>query len=193
MVVDEAVLALTGYRLPDPLDVFYARRGGRRLGLPAPRRTCCSARPDELAPPRAGGRSEQAVAGWRASRRWRPRRCRRWPRRADDARARRWRPRTRPPSRSARAPTSRRSRSSPRACPPTPRAGRSVPVKLPDNLTRYRVMAVAVAGARQLRLGRGDAHRAPAADGAPVAAALPELRRPLRAAGRGAEPDRRAR
>ena len=26
MVVDEAVLALTGYRLPDPLDVFYARR-----------------------------------------------------------------------------------------------------------------------------------------------------------------------
>jgi uncharacterized protein YfaS (alpha-2-macroglobulin family) len=26
VVVDEAVLALTGYRLPDPLDVFYARR-----------------------------------------------------------------------------------------------------------------------------------------------------------------------
>ena len=41
-----------------------------------------------------------------------------------------------------------------------------------------------------LRLGRGDAHRAAAADGAAVPAALPELRRPLRAARRGAEPDR---
>ena len=27
VVVDEAVLALTGYRLPDPLGVFYAARG----------------------------------------------------------------------------------------------------------------------------------------------------------------------
>ena len=40
-MVDEAVLALTGYRLPDALDVFYARRGAdvsdHRL-----RRTSCS-------------------------------------------------------------------------------------------------------------------------------------------------------
>ena len=93
-------------------------------------------------------------------------------------------------SRSARAPTS-----APlalfAASVATDASGRAqVPVKLPDSLTRYRVMAVAVAGAAPLRLGRVDAHRAPAADGAAVAAALPELRRPLRAAGRGAEPDR---
>ena len=44
----------------------------------------------------------------------------------------------------------------------------SVPVKLPDNLTRYRVMAVAVAGERSFGNGRVDAHRAAAADGAAV-------------------------
>ena len=42
-----------------------------------------------------------------------------------------------------------------------------------------------------LRPGRVHARRAPAADGAPVGAALPELRRPLRAAGRDPEPDGR--
>ncbi len=36
VVVDEAVLALTGYRLPDPLDVFYARRGAGRERPPPP-------------------------------------------------------------------------------------------------------------------------------------------------------------
>ena len=48
VVVDEAVLALTGYRLPDPIDVFYARRGAdvsdHRL-----RSHVLLARPDELA------------------------------------------------------------------------------------------------------------------------------------------------
>ena len=52
VVVDEAVLALTGYRLPDPIDVFYARRGAdvsdHRL-----RSHVLLARPDELAPPAA--------------------------------------------------------------------------------------------------------------------------------------------
>ena len=53
VVVDEAVLALTGYRLPDPLDVFYAKReadvSDHRL-----RSHVLLARPDELALP-AGG------------------------------------------------------------------------------------------------------------------------------------------
>jgi alpha-2-macroglobulin len=74
---------------------------------------------------------------------------------------------------------------------PTPRAGPPSPVKLPDNLTRYRVMVVAVAGGAS-SARRVDDHRAHAADGAALAAALPQLRRPLRAAGGGAEPDRRA-
>ena len=75
---------------------------------------------------------------------------------------------------------------------PTDAEGRArVPVKLPDSLTRYRVMAVAASRAAQLRVRRGDARGAAAAHGPPVRPALPELRRPLRAAGRGAEPDRR--
>ena len=41
-----------------------------------------------------------------------------------------------------------------------------------------------------LRLGRGDARRAAAAHGPAVCATLPELRGPIRAAGRGPEPDR---
>ncbi len=43
----------------------------------------------------------------------------------------------------------------------------TVDVKLPDNLTRYRVMVVAVAGEQALRLGRGQPDGTPAADGAP--------------------------
>ena len=45
------------------------------------------------------------------------------------------------------APTSPRSRSSRPACATDANGRAQVPVKLPDNLTRYRVMAVAVAGA----------------------------------------------
>ena len=42
----------------------------------------------------------------------------------------------------------------------------TVDVPLPDNLTRYRVMVVAVAGADQFGSARGQHHRPPAADGA---------------------------
>ena len=63
---------------------------------------------------------------------------------------------------------------------PTDANGRaSVVVKLPDNLTRYRVMAVAVAGEKQFGSGRSGDHRAPAVDGPPTRAALPQFRRPL--------------
>ena len=76
VVVDEAVLALTGYRLPDPIDVFYARRGAdvsdHRL-----RSHVLLARPDELAPPPPSPTPSGRVRSWR----WRPRRPRRWPRR----------------------------------------------------------------------------------------------------------------
>ncbi len=67
----------------------------------------------------------------------------------------------------------------------------SVAVKLPDNLTRYRVMVVAVDQGTRFGIGGVQPHRPPAADGAPVRAALPELWRPFRTAGRAAEPDRR--
>ena len=53
---------------------------------------------------------------------------------------------------------------------------------LPDNLTRYRVMAVAADDGGRVRRGRVDAHRAaPVADPA-VAAPVRQLRRPVRAA-----------
>ena len=75
---------------------------------------------------------------------------------------------------------------------PTDAEGRArVAVKLPDSLTRYRVMAVAVEGAR--RFGSGEATlvaRLPLMV-RPSRAALPELRRSLRAAGRRPEPDGR--
>ena len=76
VVVDEAVLALTGYERPDPLAVFYARRdeGVSDYRL---RRDVLLASPEDLARRMVGG-----AGGARASRRWpwRPRsrrRCRR--------------------------------------------------------------------------------------------------------------------
>ena len=67
-----------------------------------------------------------------------------------------------------------------------PRAGEAA--RQPDPLPRHGGRG---RGRAQLRLRRGDARRAAAAHGAALAAALPELRRPLRAARRRAEPDRR--
>ncbi len=69
---------------------------------------------------------------------------------------------------------------------PGPRAGEAArqPHPLPRDGGRGR-------GGATLRLGRGDDRGPSAAHGPPVGAALPELRRPLRAAGGGAEPDRR--
>ena len=95
------------------------------------------------------------------------------------------------PSPSAR--TSTRWPTGRRPCRPTPRAAPPITVKVPDNLTRYRVMVVAVAGGKAVRQGRVGDHRPAAADGAAVPAALPELRRPVRAAGRRPEPDRQRR
>ena len=63
---------------------------------------------------------------------------------------------------------------------------------MPDNLTRYRIVAIAVAGRQAVRQGRERDHRAAAADGAAEPAAVPELRRHVQAAGRRPEPDRRA-
>ena len=62
VVVDEAVLALTGYRLPDPLEVFYAQRSAdvcdHRL-----RSHVLLARPEDLASPAEG----KARQGWSAA------------------------------------------------------------------------------------------------------------------------------
>ena len=68
----------------------------------------------------------------------------------------------------------------------------TVDVPLPDNLTRYRVMVVAAAGADQFGTGEANITARLPLMVRPSRAAVPELRRPLRAAGRRPEPDRRA-
>jgi uncharacterized protein YfaS (alpha-2-macroglobulin family) len=143
VVVDEAVLALTGYRVPDPLDVFYARRpagvSDHRL-----RSSVLLSRPEDLAAPAgAGGVAGGLVA--EASTMAVPQPTMRARAMAGEERAEPIRTRT---DFSALALFA--------ASVPTDAEGRArVPVKLPDSLTRYRVMAVAVEGAR--RFGSGEA------------------------------------
>ena len=69
------------------------------------------------------------------------------------------------------------------------RQGRRQAARQPDALPRDRGRR---RGRPPLRTRRGDDHRAPAAHAAAVAAALPQLRRQLRAAHRGREPDQKA-
>ncbi|HXK10111.1 MAG TPA: alpha-2-macroglobulin family protein [Vicinamibacteria bacterium] len=153
VVVDEAVLALTGYRLPDPLSVFYAKReaevSDHRL-----RSHVLLARPDDLA--RGAGVSEEAadrlgglgyVQGAAAM--------------AAPS------PGAAPLRRSAKAMANEERATEPirartdfsalavfAASVSTDAEGHArVPVKLPDSLTRYRVMAVAAAGPRSFGSG----------------------------------------
>jgi alpha-2-macroglobulin len=152
VVVDEAVLSLTGYRLADPIATFYARReaGVRDQHL---RASILLARPEEAleAAPSAqgfvgGAPAELAMAA----------------------------PAPPPPparmkagrgiagiADAAAAPEPIRMRTDFAALAlfaasvPTDANGRAeVPVTLPDNLTRYRVMAVAVTKAN--RFGKGE-------------------------------------
>ncbi len=153
VVVDEAVLALTGYRLPDALDVFYARRGAdvsdHRL-----RSHVLLARPEELAPPnedelRAGGMMADRMVALEAAGAPRPAAAPQMMR-------------SKAMSAEGTAPEPIRARTDFSALAlfaasvPTDAEGRArVPVKLPDSLTRYRVMAVAASGPRSF--GSGEA------------------------------------
>ena len=113
--VDEGVLALTGYRTPDPLDLLYRPRGlGMRLAS-----TLTTVTPQVP----EGEKGKRAPGGGGGAEG------------ADILRARVSRP---PPSSSARwSPT--------RTGPATAAA------RLPDNLTTFRLMAVAVTGGGPLR------------------------------------------
>jgi uncharacterized protein YfaS (alpha-2-macroglobulin family) len=148
VVVDEAVLALTGYRLPDPLEVFYSRRSAdvsdRRL-----RSHVLLSRAEDLVPP---GGAAGAAGGM-----------------VDEAAVPAMTPAPRPMMRAAKSMAAADTAAAPirartdfsalalfAASVPTDANGRAqVPLKLPDSLTRYRVMAVAVEGAR--RFGSGEA------------------------------------
>jgi uncharacterized protein YfaS (alpha-2-macroglobulin family) len=153
VVVDEAILALTGYRIPDPLGVFYRHRG-----------------PDvEEAHLRASVVLAQPDTGELANKAAEVQRTLGMSRHAAGAAP------PMPMPAPAMAPGAKyRGKDGGEAAPPirtrtdfrplalfaasvtTDEHGRAqLPLKLPDSLTRYRVTAVAVAGAR--RFGSGEA------------------------------------
>lgn len=183
VVVDEAVLALTGYSLPDPLSTFYGWRdpGVRDHHL---RQQVLLANAGELeaqanaaaGPGGGGGDGEAAGRGFRSTvQSAMPAPA---PAAMDMAEAK---PMDMPKEASGGKKGGEGEASTPIALrtdfaalalfSPSVRTdadGRaSVPLKLPDNLTRYRIMAVAVAGERQFGLGE-----------ATVTARLPLMVRP---------------
>jgi hypothetical protein len=145
VVVDEAVLALTGYQRPDPLGVFYAHRddavSDHRL-----RRDVILASPEDLAERMEGGVPGGVVGGMvggvpmEAQAMAAPAPMAARTRMAKDEAA----------PEPIRARTDFAALALFAATLPTDADGRArVSVKLPDSLTRYRVMAVAASGARQ--------------------------------------------
>ena len=160
VIVDEAVLSLTGYSLPDPLPTFYAEReaGARSYHL---RQSVLLARPADLSAIGAGGGAMKDGAPGGRMRTMKMMA----PMAAPPAPAPMMDMMANAPGRSAadapaqEAPISLRTDFNALAvfAPDlkTDAKGRAaVPVKLPDNLTRYRVMAIAVAGGRQF--GKGE-------------------------------------
>jgi hypothetical protein len=149
-VVDEAVLALTGYRFPDPMAVFYPVRQAGVADVRS-RASVVLGQAEDLEQGLEGGvvggvpQTLARVAGVMAPA----------PGLAMGMKAA-------VGGRGDAAPEPIRMRADLSALAlfaaslPTDAEGRaSVPVRLPDNLTRYRVMAVAAAGARQF--GSGEA------------------------------------
>ncbi len=151
-VVDEAVLALTGYRFPDPLAVFYPTRSTGVADIHS-RASVLLARPDEDLAREAGAAAEQATGIFLSAA-------------ALDVAAS---PQAMPAPMARMAAVGGRGESAPEpirmrtdfnalalfaASLPTDAQGQAqVKVKVPDNLTRYRIMAVAAAGARQFGSG----------------------------------------
>src|SRR5258708_7183745 len=140
VVVDEAVLSLTGYRLPDPVGVFYSpREGGVRDHHS--RASVLLARPEEL---------PQTGIAFQATPSPAPRMSMPMPAAAVDAMALAG---SAPERKEAAAPIRLRTDFSALAlfAPSvvTDASGRAqVPLKVPDSLTRYRVMAAALAAGR---------------------------------------------
>jgi uncharacterized protein YfaS (alpha-2-macroglobulin family) len=160
VIVDESVLSLTGYRLPDPLEEFYRGRdsGARDYHL---RQSVLLAAPDAVAVGGAlrggggpgGGRVRMMMKGMAVGA-------------PPPAPA----PATAAPMAQADGAAVEREEAGPAIKVRTDfnalalfspsvatdaHGHAQVPVKLPDNLTRYRVMAIAVAGTRQF--GQGEA------------------------------------
>ncbi|HYY56397.1 MAG TPA: alpha-2-macroglobulin family protein, partial [Pyrinomonadaceae bacterium] len=153
VVVDESVLALTGYRLEDPLAIFYAQRSADVTDYHLREKVMLSNPEILIAQMQARGGAAGRSAGF-----------------VMNEMAAITSVSAPPPSASPMAKQARGSQTiEPEAIRlrenfnalavfaasvPTDANGRAqVPVKLPDNLTRYRVMAVSVAGGKQFGSG----------------------------------------
>jgi uncharacterized protein YfaS (alpha-2-macroglobulin family) len=170
VVVDESVLALTGYKLADPLDTFYFQRGDdvRNHHL---REMVKLAKADGLisqvvqVPGGGGGRAgdyslrtanaaPMAGAPLPPPSAPEPEMAKRRSTRAGEESLAMFEDRAQAADESIRARIDFNALAFFAASLPTDSNGRaSVKVKLPDNLTRYRVMAVAVAGDKQFGAG----------------------------------------
>ncbi len=144
VVVDEAVLSLTGYRLTDPLDIFY-QDVWSNLNSQYTRSNIELARPDLVSPDSGGDDATGEAAGGSTDLAA--------PSAAADEDSGRY------GSDGSSEPIDLRSDFEPLAVyapsETTDDAGRvTVDVSLPDNLTRYRIMAVAVDGADHF--GKGE-------------------------------------
>jgi uncharacterized protein YfaS (alpha-2-macroglobulin family) len=179
VVVDESVLALTGYKLDDPLSIFYAQRGAdtRDYHLRANLRL---SNPDNL--PVTGGAGARAGGGVSQTAEFSVSNANVM----EDAAAPP--PAAKPVARMAMQAQLRKENDPRNVTPdaaialrenfnalavfapslPTDAQGRTqVAVKVPDNLTRYRVMAVSVAGGKQFGSGESS-----------ITARLPLMARP---------------
>jgi len=170
VVVDEAILALTGYRLVDPVEVFYAQRE-RGVSEHRMRDTVILSKPDASEMRLEAAGKDKAVVGFRnggvaANGHGRLAVQTAMP---SVAGRRTGMVEAEPPGGAkkgdegggggARRKIALRADFSPLAAfvprVRTDAQGKAqVPIKLPDNLTRYRIMAVAVAGERQF--GKGE-------------------------------------
>lgn len=153
VIVDEAVLSLTGYKLADPLPLFYGYRGPGAYDVDL-REQVVLAAPEELAQPQTGS----AGAMRNGHRAMAPGAPPPPPSAAPKPMMVKAEARAAPEPEQPNAPIKVRTDFSalalfaPRVT--TDARGRAdVPVKLPDNLTRYRVMAIAVAGEKQFGAG----------------------------------------
>ncbi|HEX8651066.1 MAG TPA: alpha-2-macroglobulin family protein [Pyrinomonadaceae bacterium] len=163
VVVDESVLALTGYKLDDPLSVFYVERGAGVEDYHL-REKVLLGNPDDLAQmmqqggggPGGGAYSMTSVVNLGAAQPTPAPMARRRAKRdgvlgeaaADEESA---------ANEEIRLRENFNALAVFKASVPTNASGRAeVAVKLPDNLTRYRVMAVSVAGGKQFGSGESS-------------------------------------
>ncbi len=143
VVVDEAVLSLTGYRLPDPIAVFYSQRSAGVSDYHL-RASIILASPDQLLAEGEAGLAQDLAMVPEA-----PRAA--MPTAVMEKAVTEERQSAAEPIR-VRLDFNALATFAPAV--PTDDQGRAqVTVKLPDNLTRYRVMVVAVAGGKQFGMG----------------------------------------